>query len=756
MAILKTIARTFPLQFFGRILARFWRLAGQDTATLLCLVLSVSLIYVQTILEYPPEWLRRLDFIYYDLRFSAMPLQRSDSDHKVVVLDIDDQSIQTEGRWPWPRQKLAELTESAFDAGAIVVSFDVVFAEPQPNIVSTLLSKMDNPSLEQELAAFYSQFDGDQQLADAMAMGDTVLGYFTTRNASYQHNELPLPLISLTEDVAQAFVSYQEEGHTNNLPLFQEVAARSGYVTAFPDSDGAVRRSPLMIRFGDELYPSLALSSVLAYMLVEEAPEVKIETYGPLRAVRAVKIAEHWINTDINMNVMVPYRGGPFSFPYVSATKLINGDEEARSIIEGAIVLVGTSAAGLYDLRSTPVSEVYPGVEVHANLIDGMLTGEIPYRPDWEKGASFIFLSLFGLLFSFIFPRVSPMILLTLGVSSLALALGVNNYLWMYERMELPIASQLILILATMMIAMSQGFLSEAATRQRIKSIFDQYVPPQHVSTMLLDPDSINLDGETRDMTIFFMDIRDFTSISETLDAVRLKEFLSQVFTPVTQCIFDHQGTIDKYVGDMVMAFWGAPLNDVNHHENAVRAAMEVSRVMHQLRLTMKEKGFPEAYVGIGLNSGVVNVGDMGSEIRRAYTVIGDPVNLASRIEGMTKFYGLELLVGESTFTPLADQFLWREVDLIQAKGKEEAVAIYTPLMDVNEVDQGLFEEEEMYRKARTAYLNQQWDEAEQIFKTLYALRNERLFDIYLDRIAEYRINHPDKDWQGVYRHLSK
>jgi len=253
-----------------------------------------------------------------------------------------------------------------------------------------------------------------------------------------------------------------------------------------------------------------------------------------------------------------------------------------------------------------------------------------------------------------------------------------------------------------------------------------------------------------------FSDIRSFTNISESLSAGQLKTLLNDFFTPITGIIFDYNGTIDKYVGDMVMAFWGAPLNDVNHHENAVRAAMEVSRVMYQLRLTMKEKGFPEAYVGIGLNSGVVNVGDMGSEIRRAYTVIGDPVNLASRIEGMTKFYGLELLVGESTFTPLADQFLWREVDLIQAKGKEEAVAIYTPLMDVNEVDQGLFEEEEMYRKARTAYLNQQWDEAEQIFKTLYALRNERLFDIYLDRIAEYRINHPGKDWQGVYRHLGK
>lgn len=739
-----------------RLLLMIWRYVGQDVATLLCLLLSASLIYVQTILEYPPEWLRRLDFVYYDIRFSAMPLERGESPHKVVVLDIDDASIQAEGRWPWPRETLARLTASAFDAGAIVLSYDIVFSEPQANIVDTVVGQLDNGQVADELLAYRDSFDGDQQLADAISMGDAVLGYFTTRNASYQNNALPEPLISLSEEESNAFVSYEEKGHTSNLPMFQAVAARSGFVTAFPDSDGSVRRSPLMVRFGDQLYPSMALSSVLAYLLMDEAPEVKIETYGPLRAVRAIKIAEHWVNTDINMNVMVPYRGGPFSFPYVSATALMNGDEEAQRTIEGAIVLVGTSAAGLYDLRSTPVSEVYPGVEVHANLIDGMLMGEIPYRPDWEKGASFVGLLVFGLLFSFIFPRVSPLYLLILGIASLGLSLGVNNYLWIYLGMELPIASQLILILGTMMIAMAQGFLSEAATRQRIKEIFDQYVPPQHVNTMLQDPKSINLDGESREMTIFFMDIRDFTSISETLDAARLKKFLSRVFTPVTQCIFDHNGTIDKYVGDMVMAFWGAPLQDSQHRENGVRAALEISRIMQQLRAQLRDKGYPEAYVGIGINSGVVNVGDMGSEIRRAYTVIGDPVNLASRIESITKFYGIELLVGEETYRPLADQFLWREVDRIQAKGKEEAVAIYTPLGEADEVDTDVFAEEEHYRRAREAYLARHWDEAETIFQQLLQQRHAVLFEIYLERIAHYREHPPESDWQGVYKHLSK
>ena len=394
--------------------------------------------------------------------------------------------------------------------------------------------------------------------------------------------------------------------------------------------------------------------------------------------------------------------------------------------------------------------------EVHANLIDGMLMGEIPYRPDWEKGASFVGLLFFGLLFSFIFPRVSPLYLLILGIASLGLSLGVNNYLWIYQGMELPIASQLILILGTMMIAMAQGFLSEAATRQRIKEIFDQYVPPQHVNTMLQDPKSINLDGESREMTIFFMDIRDFTSISETLDAARLKKFLSRVFTPVTQCIFDHNGTIDKYVGDMVMAFWGAPLQDDQHRENGVRAALEISRLMQQLRAQLRDKGYPEAYVGIGINSGVVNVGDMGSEIRRAYTVIGDPVNLASRIESITKFYGIELLVGEETYRPLADQFLWREVDRIQVKGKEEAVAIYTPLGEAVEVDADVFAEEELYRRAREAYLARHWDEAEAIFQQLLHKRHAVLFEIYLERIAHYREHAPESDWQGVYKHLSK
>lgn len=725
-------------------------------ATLLCLLFSFYMVYSQAINPQTPEWLKRLDYIYYDLRFNEMPLQRSDSVHRVVILDIDDESIMAEGRWPWPRNKLAELTRAAFDAGAVVVSYDIVFSEAQENIIDAFAGAIDNPQLQRELDAYRDNFDGDQALNEAMSQGDAVLGYFTQGIEKFKLNSLPEPLVSLSDQDLQNFIAIEEKGWTTNLAMFQDVASREGYVTSFPDSDGVVRRSPLMIKIGENLYPSMAFAAVLSYLIVDEAPEVKLQKYGELSAIRAIKIADNWINTDIMMNVLVPYRGPKKSYPYVSVTHLLNGDPEAINLLDGAIVLVGTSAAGLYDLRATPLDEVYPGVEVHANLIDGMLQGAIPFRPDWERGASLVILSIFGVLFSFAFPRLSPFWLLSIGGIALASALIANNYLWVYKMMELPVASQILLVLGTMVISMAQGFLTEAATRQRIKAIFDQYVPPQHVSTMLKDPESINLEGESRDMTIFFMDIRGFTSISEALDAVKLKRFLSRIFTPVTQSIFDHNGTIDKYVGDMVMAFWGAPLPDDQHRYRAVKTALAVSDIMHDVRKNLALEGLPEPYVGIGINSGVVNVGDMGSEIRRTYTVIGDAVNLASRVESLTKFYGVELLVGEDTQKPLGDVFLWREIDRIQVKGKEQVVSIFVPLAESGQASALLQDQEALYREAKAHYLQRDWQIAQKMFLALQKDDPQKIFDIYLERIAEFVEQPPAEDWQGEYRHLSK
>lgn len=736
----------------NRISARL----GQYIARSLGIFLTVFLIYAQTANEQPVGWLERIDWVYYDLRFAARPVNREEIDPKIVILDLDEASIQSEGRWPWPRRKIAELVQAAYDAGAMVLAFDVVFSEPEENVVNMLQGVLAQLDFSDHLEPIVDQFDGDGQLQAAMASGESVLGYFTRGQADYQVGVLPEPLYQASEVSSRPITARNEQGYTANLLRFQQDERRAGYVTAFPDSDGSVRRSPLMVRIGENLYPSLALSTTLAYLLPFDPPELSVSSHsGGDDAIRAIKIGNHLIRTDSQMQVMVPYKGGARSYTYVSARDVLHG-EEAAAALDGAIVLLGTSAAGLYDLRSTPVGEIYPGVEVHANLIDGLLQGKIPYRPDWEGGATLTKMLLVGLLAAMFFPLLSPLHLLLSGAALIAGEIFLNWYLWNAHGIDLPIAAPLLLILGILMFSVSQGFLAEAASRRKIRSMFDQYVPPQHVNTMLEHPERFNAEGESRNMTVFFMDIRDFTHISESLETVRLSRYLSQIFTPVTYRIFEEHGTIDKYVGDMVMAFWGAPLNDEKHAFHSVSAALKIVKTIDELQDKLRAQGFPETRVGIGINTGVMHVGDMGSEVRRAYTVLGDSVNLASRLEALTRYYDVPMIIGENTWNALGGVFAGRELDRVSVKGKFEAVRIYQPMCLMAELDAVTKAQLKRYAKARDLYLERQWQDAMHEFEWLYEQEPELLYSLYIDRIKLFQVYPPAEGWQGEYTFKSK
>jgi len=492
---------------------------------------------------------------------------------------------------------------------------------------------------------------------------------------------------------------------------------------------------------------------VMAY-LFDRQLQLETVALGEVDVLRYAGVGGQLARTDAAGRVIVPYKGPKRTFPYLSATDVLNGNINPDAL-EGAIVLVGTSALGLSDLRATPVGTQYPGVEVHANIIDALLNDEFPYRPEWEAGALLAQLLLFGLLLSFWLPRLGPFA--AISVSGIAVLLGIsgNFYLWTYQHLDLPLAAVLLLVGGLTIINLGYGFISENVSRRLLKGMFDQYVPPAHIERMMNDPAAYQFAGESKELTVLFSDIRSFTNISESLSAADLKALLNSYFTPVTKVIFDHEGTIDKYVGDMVMAFWGAPLDDERHAFHAVQAALSMQQVTASLCEEFAARGWPAIKIGIGINSGQMNVGDMGSSYRRAYTVLGDAVNLGSRLESITKFYGAEILVGEHT-QALAPEFVYRYVDRIQVKGKNEPIRVYEPLGRIGDVEEAVLKELQMQQRAVEHYFARRWDDAVLMFTRLEQQQPRRLYQVYIERIADLRQQALPEDWDGVFRHTAK
>ncbi|MDI1247098.1 MAG: adenylate/guanylate cyclase domain-containing protein, partial [Rhodoferax sp.] len=458
---------------------------------------------------------------------------------------------------------------------------------------------------------------------------------------------------------------------------------------------------------------------------------------------------------DADMAALVPYRGKQGSFPYVSAIDVLQG-KVAPDVLFGAIVLVGTTAPGLLDLRSTPMQESYAGVELHANLIAGMLDGNIKERPAYVLGLNLVFLLLMGGLLALALPALSPLAATALTATTTLAMVGSNLYFWQVQNLILPLASGLILISALFIFNMSYGYFVDARSKRMLAHLFGQYVPPELVNEMAKDPGAYSLEGSNRDMTVLFSDVRGFTTISEGLDPKQLTQLMNEFLTPMTHVIHHHRGTIDKYMGDAIMAFWGAPVPDPDHARNALLAAMEMIAKLDALQDHFKSRGWPPIKVGVGLNTGDMTVGNMGSEFRLAYTIMGDAVNLGSRLESLTKNYGVNIMVSEFTSARVPD-FAFRELDCVRVKGKDRPVRIYEPIGPERELKPGEREELTLYKEALSLYRSQQWGPAGQAFADLQKLAPTRLlYAMYLERIAHFEQQQPPADWDGTYTFLTK
>jgi adenylate cyclase len=700
--------------------------------------------------------LNRVEYLLYDWRYSNMlPLAgRNAGQHNIAIIDIDEASLAEDGRWPWSRQKIAQLVEHLYAAGVLVVAFDVVFSEAELNPAGQLLDMLapgDAPGTRHMLQNLHVRVDADAAFAAAMPERDVVLGFFFQDDKQYQTGLLPMPVYEIPEPLRNNLVITERPGYTGNLPVLQNAAASGGFVTMFPDQDGSVRRAPLVIRHGNDLYPSLSLAAAMRYLFVSDV-EVHFAQVGDVNTMTSLSLSEYPAATDAQGAVLVPYRGPARTFPYISASDVLH--DRTGDSLQGAVVFVGTSAIGLADLRNTPMGPQYPGVEVHANILEALLDGGIPYRPDWQAGANFVQLMLIAILLIVVLPKLGPSGMLFTGAGVFALVISWNFYQW-YLGLDMPLAASLLLTISLTLLFIADGFVRENATRKRLKGMFDQYVPPAHINMMLDNPAAYSFSGESKVMTVLFSDIRSFTSISEKLNAQELKLMLNTYFTPITKEIFDNDGTIDKYVGDMVMAFWGAPLDDAKHREHAITAALRMQEVTEQLKPMFAAQGLPEVNVGIGLNTGAMNVGDMGSTYRRAYTVLGDAVNLGSRLESITKFYGAKILVGEDTRDGV-DAFVFRFVDRIQVKGKEEAIRVYEPLGASGQVAAEVLAELAQYDAAYALYLAREWDAAEEAFCVLQQQSPKKLYEVYLERLADLRVAELPENWDGTFRHTSK
>jgi adenylate cyclase len=454
---------------------------------------------------------------------------------------------------------------------------------------------------------------------------------------------------------------------------------------------------------------------------------------------------------DAEVSSLVSYRGERNTFRYISASDVLH-ERTPLTDMQNKIVLVGTSAPGLMDMRSTPVGEVFPGVEVHANMISGILNQEVKQNPPYVLGANVLMLLVIGVGLAIFLPILSPIYGTLLTAAALLFEVAVSGWLWVNGNLALPLAGGLIMVFALFALNMTYGYFIESRTKRQITHLFGKYVPTELVDEMSKHPEQVvSMEGESREMTILFSDVRGFTTISEGLDPKELSQLMNEFLTPLSAVISNHQGKVDKYMGDCIMAFWGAPMPEPRHAYHAVLSGLEMQRKLSELQPHFKERGWPEIRIGVGINTGRVSVGNMGSEVRVAYTVMGDAVNLASRLEGITKEYGAGVLVGEHT-REAAPEFVYRELDQVRVKGKDKPVAIFEPIGLNGEVGQEVLEEIKLFQQAIRLYRKQDWDRAElQLFNLLKIAPQSKLYEVYSERVAFYRNNPPGENWDGVF-----
>ena len=742
--------------------ARRWRLSGK----LIHLVPALMLLAALALRIENPTFLQNFQFKVFDLYQQLAP--RPYQPVPVRIINVDDESLARLGQWPWPRTHLANMLARLFDAGAAVVAFDAVFAEPDRTSPSQVLPVWkETPELAPLKAAIRALPDHDEIFAEMIGRSRVVLGFALTTEKG---GRIPATKagIAIAGDDPKPFIA-GFSGAATNLPIFEKAAAGSGSFNLAPERDNIVRRVPLMVRLDQQIYPALAAEALRvaqgASTYVLKASGANMESsFGERTGLNNVKIGQFVVPVDGAGRMWVHYtREVPERF--IPAWKLFEPDFDPASV-EGQILFFGTDAAGLKDLRTTPLNPAAAGVEVHVQATEQILLGHFLGRPDWADGAEILFILILGVLLILLTPRLGALPGAAIGVAALAVAVALSWYLFRQQRLLLDPLYPALAIVAVYMTGSLLSYLRTEAEKRQVRGAFAQYLSPALVEQLAREPERLKLGGEMKNMTFLFSDIRGFTTISERFKSnpQGLTKLINQFLTPMTDIILARRGTIDKYMGDCIMAFWNAPLDNAEHARHACDAALAMVGRLQQLNdeLTAESaaQGGPpmRLNVGVGVNTGDCVVGNMGSQQRFDYSVLGDAVNLASRLEGQSKNYGITIVVGSETREKAAG-YAFLELDLIAVKGKKEAVRIFTL-----HGDNGLAEKPEFnalrikHEAMLAAYRQQDWIGTAALIAECRPLdpRLADFYDIYDERLAYFRDNPPGADWDGVYVATSK
>ncbi len=720
-----------------------------------------------------PDFIDRFDAFIYDARLRAtMP---GTLDERIVIVDIDEASLAEYGRWPWSRHHLARLVDILFDEQDIaVLGFDVVFAEADNSSGLLQLQALatgtlqDNTDFLEALPSLAQELDYDRRFANALRDRPVVMGYYLTSDRlGHRTGQLPAPVLDPDATGERPFNATTWNGYGSNIPMLAEAASQAGFFNPIVDSDGIVRSLPLLARHEGKYYESLALAM---FRVLTGMPEVRPgfpegvsfldqHPYISHIALEQEGRSMH-IPVDHRAAVLVPYRGpggvDGNTFTYISAEDVL-AQRLPPGMLAGALVLLGTTAPGLLDLRATPISEVYPGVEVHANLLAGLLDGRIPVKPDYAAGFDVVMVIGSGLLLALALPALGVWSSVALTLATLSGLVAFNTWLYAAQDLALPLATSLLAVFAIFGLNLIYSYFIESRSKRELAHLFGSYVPPELVEEMVREPERYSMQATDRELTVMFSDMRGFTNLSETMAPADLQHFLNRLFTRLSMIIRHERGTIDKFMGDCVMAFWGAPVQEPQHARLAVLAALQMRQAVLDINAENRQQQLPDIGMGVGLNTGMMCVGDMGSELRRSYTVIGDAVNLGSRLEGLSKYYGVDVVASASTREQAGDDFVWQELDKVKVKGREEAVTIYTMWGLASEHTPEQLEPLECWNRFLHSYRSQDWNAAREHLRAYAAIgKNPKLCELYEAHIQAWEAHPPPVDWDGSARFDTK
>jgi adenylate cyclase len=736
---------------------RRWFARKFGYARLLCLVLLVGLAA-----------LRVADYaLVQEVRVRTFDtFQRIDPRVKtarpVTIVDIDEKSLASKlGQWPWPRTRIADLVTHLTKLGAVVIAFDAIFSEPDrlnPDNAADTFRDLD----EEMRARLRALPSNDQVFADAMRSSRVVLGESGIADTvSELDKTLPVTGLAMLGEDPRAFM-FNFPGLLRNTPVLEHAAAGRGLLTINPERDGIVRRVPMIMQAQDTTIPSLTFE-MLRVATGTDTIFIKADKAG----IKSIAVKGFEIPTDRNGQLWVHFARRDPSI-YVSAIDVLEGRVAPEKIAQ-KLVLIGTSAVGLNDIKTTPVSAAMPGVEIHAQVLEAALTRQLLSQPPHGPLLEFAAALILGLLVIAFAPKLGPVTLVGVGGLFATFLVGTSWYFYTQYRELIDFTYPLLSTTAIYLTLIFTSFVREQAQRKQIRNAFSQYMSPVLVEQLAQAPEKLVLGGEEREMTIMFSDVRGFTTISETYkhDPQGLTALMNRFLTPLTNAILARKGYIDKYMGDAIMAFWNAPLDDKEHELNACEAAIDMLERIEELnkvREVEAEEGghtFIPINVGVGLNTGIGVVGNMGSDLKFNYSVLGDSVNLASRLEGQSKEYGFPIIVGSRTALAVKEKFAILELDFIMVKGKKEPEVIYAIAGREDVAHSGGFQRlRNLTIEMLACYRSRDWEGA------LAAIERGRksddghalgyLYNLYEVRIRGYQESPPPEDWNGAFALLTK